>query len=235
METELQLFDGGSVGRIRALVLDGAPWFVAKDICDVLGYKKARNAISTLVDPEDALKQGVLSNGGKQKTTLVNESGLYALIFGSRLESARKFKRWVTSEVLPAIRTTGSYAPARGTALLPGGGDRRAMAALEQRIAALAVAHSRKELEEIRARLEALEARDGTACPTADGVRVVRYSARAVAVVGDTRAMRERLRALGGRWCPFLTVEGRAARGWVFAASREGEILRAVDDMMCND
>lgn len=85
------------------------PLFVAVDIATVLGYSNARKAIYAHVDEEDRLKATVETEGGKQEVVCVNESGLYALIFGSKLESAKRFKRWVTSEVLPAIRKTGKY------------------------------------------------------------------------------------------------------------------------------
>lgn len=85
------------------------PLFVAVDIATVLGYSNARKAIYAHVDEEDRLKATVETEGGKQEVVCVNESGLYALIFGSKLESAKRFKRWVTSEVLPAIRKTGQY------------------------------------------------------------------------------------------------------------------------------
>lgn len=92
------------------MLINGEPYFVGKDVASVLDYSNTRNAILQHVDSEDALKQGVPdSQGFTQQTTLINESGLYSLIFGSKLESAKIFKRWVTSEVLPAIRKTGSY------------------------------------------------------------------------------------------------------------------------------
>lgn len=95
---------------IRTLELNGEPWFVGKDVAEVLGYAKPRNAIAAHVDEEDkkdAPIQGDL--GGTQKMTIINESGVYALIFGSKLPNAKAFKRWVTSEVLPSIRKTGGY------------------------------------------------------------------------------------------------------------------------------
>lgn len=109
MGKEIQVFKG-EFGQIRTVLVDGEPWFVAKDICDSLGYSKPRNAVAQHVDSDDALKQGVIDSlGREQETTLVNESGMYALIFGSKLETAKKFKKWVTSDVLPSIRKTGFY------------------------------------------------------------------------------------------------------------------------------
>ena len=96
---------------IRSLVHNGEPWFVGRDIAKALGYEKPENALAAHVFDEDkttTLIQGSGSNY-KSNTTIINESGLYSLIFGSKLETARQFKRWVTNEVLPAIRKTGSY------------------------------------------------------------------------------------------------------------------------------
>lgn len=106
---EIQIFNNPEFGEIRTVVIDGEPWFVGNDVARALGYAKPRNAIATHVDEEDALKQGTLTNGGEQSALVINESGLYSLIFGSKLESAKKFKKWVTSEVLPSIRKTGAY------------------------------------------------------------------------------------------------------------------------------
>ena len=107
---ELQIFNSEEFGAVRTVTIENEPWFVGKDVAEALGYAKARNAITTHVseeDKKDAPIQGDL--GGTQQMTIINESGLYALIFGSKLESAKRFKHWVTSEVLPAIRKTGSY------------------------------------------------------------------------------------------------------------------------------
>lgn len=107
---ELMIFNNPEFGNIRTMECDGAPWFVGKDVAEALGYAKPRNAIDTHVDPDDALKQGVTDSMGRtQEMTIINESGLYALILGSKLPTARKFKRWVTSEVIPSIRKHGGY------------------------------------------------------------------------------------------------------------------------------
>lgn len=87
----------------------GEPWFVAKDVCEALGYSNARDAIAKHVDEEDVAKRDTLTKGGIQAVSCINESGLYSLILGSKLDSAKRMKRWVTSEVLPSIRKTGSY------------------------------------------------------------------------------------------------------------------------------
>lgn len=95
--------------QVRALGTPDLPLFVAVDAAGALGYKDKTNAIKQHVDPEDIIKSEIETAGGRQVVNCVNESGLYALIFGSKLESAKRFKRWVTSEVLPAIRKNGHY------------------------------------------------------------------------------------------------------------------------------
>lgn len=109
MLSNFNVYENKEFGSIRTVVINNEPWFVGKDVALVLGYKKPRNAIEVHVDEEDkdALKQGTL--GGAQNMTIINESGLYALIFSSKMPNAKKFKHWVTSEVLPEIRKTGSY------------------------------------------------------------------------------------------------------------------------------
>lgn len=106
---DIQIFNNPEFGDIRTVTIDGEPWFVGRDIATKLGYAKPENAIPKWCDSEDTLKWGIPSNGGEQQTLVINESGLYALIFGSKLKSAKKFKKWVTSEVLPSIRKTGGY------------------------------------------------------------------------------------------------------------------------------
>ena len=108
---DIQIFSNTEFGEVRTLTIDGEPYFVGKDVAEILGYAKARNAIASHVDDEDkkdAPIQGDL--GGTQTMTLINESGMYSLILSSKLPSAKKFKHWVTSEVLPAIRKHGMYA-----------------------------------------------------------------------------------------------------------------------------
>ncbi len=108
---ELQIFNSEEFGDIRTVTIDNEPWLVGKDVAEALGYKKPENAIANHVSDEDKTSTLIQGSGSnyKSKATIINESGLYALIFGSKLESAKRFKRWVTSEVLPAIRKTGSY------------------------------------------------------------------------------------------------------------------------------
>lgn len=107
---EIQIFNSPEFGEVRTVVIDNEPWFVGRDVSIALGYKKPETAIRNNVDEDDTLTEGVIDAMGRTQGTLViNESGLYSLIFGSKLESAKKFKKWVTSEVLPQLRKTGSY------------------------------------------------------------------------------------------------------------------------------
>lgn len=113
---EMTIFNNPEFGDIRTIMIDGEPWFAGRDVCKSLGYAKPTQAIHNNVDLEDTLRKGLLdSRGIEQETIVVNESGLYSLIFGSKLETAKKFKKWVTSDVLPQLRKTGSY----GTPKLP--------------------------------------------------------------------------------------------------------------------
>lgn len=105
---------------IRTESVNGQPWFLAKDLCNALGYANPWDAVKKHVFIEDLAKREVLTSGGNQLMTWVNESGMYALIFGSKLPSAQAFKRWVTSVVLPALRNCGRYeTPAASTPALP--------------------------------------------------------------------------------------------------------------------
>lgn len=106
---ELTIFSNPEFGEIRTVIIDGEPWFVGKDVCRALGYVDQYSGVRKNVDAEDKRGCPVGSTSGIQETTVINESGLYSLIFGSKLESAKKFKKWVTSEVLPSIRKTGTY------------------------------------------------------------------------------------------------------------------------------
>lgn len=109
---ELQIFENPEFGAVRTVEIDGDPWLVGKDVAKALGYAKPENAIGTHVDSDDkttTLIQGTGSNY-KSKAVLINESGLYSLVLSSKLPTARKFRHWVTSEVLPSIRRHGLYA-----------------------------------------------------------------------------------------------------------------------------
>ena len=141
---EIKIFNSKEFGDVRTVTINGEPWFVGKDVAAALGYVKTRNALTVHVseeDKKDAPFQGPL--GGTQTMIIINESGLYALIFGSKLESAQRFKHWVTSEVLPAIRKTGSYQAPQGKELL-----------------ALAVLEAQKTIEEQNAEIERMRPKE---------------------------------------------------------------------------
>ena len=106
---ELQIFNNEEFGQIRTVTINDEPWFVGKDVADNLGYQNGSRDINRHVEQDDRIKEMIFDGTQKKETILINESGLYALIFGSKLDSAKRFKHWVTSEVLPAIRRTGGY------------------------------------------------------------------------------------------------------------------------------
>lgn len=110
---ELKIFENPEFGKVRTVTIDGEPWLVGKDVAIALGYTNPKKALIDHVDQEDKLQgDGVTIRdpmGREQHPTIINESGVYSLIFSSKLPSAKKFKHWVTSEVLPAIRKTGGY------------------------------------------------------------------------------------------------------------------------------
>lgn len=108
---DLQLFKFENK-NVRTLLIGNEPWFVGKDVAEILGYSKSRNALARHVDDEDKKRVPIQDSIGRmQKTPVINESGLYSLILSSKLPSAKEFKHWITSEVLPQIRKTGKYAP----------------------------------------------------------------------------------------------------------------------------
>lgn len=106
---QVQIFSNPEFGSIRMVEIDGEPWFVGKDIAEVLGYTNAPKAIRDHVDDEEKLTERFVLSGQYREAILINESGLYSLILSSKLPSAKKFKRWVTTEVLPSIRKHGTY------------------------------------------------------------------------------------------------------------------------------
>ena len=106
---ELKIFKNNDFGEIRTVTINGEPHFVGKDIAEILEYQNGSRDINRHVDPEDRIKTMVFDGNQDKETILINESGLYSLILSSKMPKAKKFKRWVTSEVLPEIRKTGSY------------------------------------------------------------------------------------------------------------------------------
>lgn len=107
--TEIQVFDNPEFGKIRTMEVNGEPYFVGKEVATILGYTNPRKAIADHVDEEDKGVTKCDTLGGTQDMTIINESGLYSLVLSSKLPGAKRFKRWVTSEVLPSIRRNGGY------------------------------------------------------------------------------------------------------------------------------
>ncbi len=105
----IRIFENQEFGKVRTVLIDGEPWFVGKDVAEILCYKETAKAIREHVDEDDKGVSEMDTPGGIQKVVIINESGLYSLILSSKLESSKKFKKWVTSEVLPSLRKTGTY------------------------------------------------------------------------------------------------------------------------------
>lgn len=139
---ELQIFKNEEFGEIRTVTINNEPWFVGKDVATALGYERTADAIRQHVEAEDKGVGEIQTPGGIQNMTIINESGLYALIFGSKLESAKSFKHWVTSEVLPTIRKTGGY---------------QMQAPQGKELLALAVLEAQKTIEEQTAQIEEMK------------------------------------------------------------------------------
>ena len=116
---DIKIFNNPDFGEIRTVVIDNEPWFVGRDVCKALGYTDIKAGARKNVDDEDKRVRPVDTPSGNQNMTIINESGLYSLIFGSKLESAKKFKKWVTKEVLPTIRKTGQYGQIRLPMTIP--------------------------------------------------------------------------------------------------------------------
>lgn len=139
---DLMIFQSPEFGKIRTVEVDGEPWLVGKDVAQALGYAKPENAVATHVDDEDKTSTLIQGSGSnyKSKATIINESGLYSLVLSSKLPGAKRFRRWVTGEVLPSIRKTGGYAiPQDYPSAL------RALAAAEEQRLALAAENERQK------------------------------------------------------------------------------------------
>lgn len=155
-ENKIQIFENSEFGKVRTLMRDGEPWAVGRDVAEALGYKNPSNAVANHVDPEDkttyqiqvcdsdsTYPKQVCRSNLKTDVTLINESGLYSLILSSKLPKAKEFKRWITSEVLPALRKTGHY----GTAQKPTPTDPAKLAELVDTVAGLARAQRKNPRE----------------------------------------------------------------------------------------
>lgn len=106
---ELRIFNNADFGDVRTVEKDGNIWFVGKDVAEALGYARTADAVKAHIDADDKGVCVLPTPGGRQETTIINESGLYSLVLSSKLPKAKAFKRWITSEVIPSIRKTGSY------------------------------------------------------------------------------------------------------------------------------
>lgn len=106
---ELKIFENPAFGKVRVVEQGGEPWFIGKDVAEILGYSNTPKAIRDHVDDEDKLAERIVLSGQNREVAIINESGLYSLILSSKMPKAKEFKRWVTAEVLPAIRKTGGY------------------------------------------------------------------------------------------------------------------------------
>ena len=107
---KIMIFENEEFGKVRTVCINGEPWLVGKDVAEILGYNEPHKAIARHVDEDDGMKHPVIDCMGRtQKTTIINESGFYSLVLSSKMPNAKRFKHWVTSEVLPTIRKTGGY------------------------------------------------------------------------------------------------------------------------------
>lgn len=112
---DLKIFENKEFGEIRTVVKDGEPWFVGKDVAEILGHSNPQRALRDYIDDDDKGVTKIVTPGGTQTMAIINESGLYSLILSSKLQNAKKFKKWVTSEVLPSIRKNGGYIAGQDT------------------------------------------------------------------------------------------------------------------------
>ena len=140
MSKNIQVFRNIEFGTVRVLDINGEPWLVGKDVSDILEYRNGSRDINRHVDEDDRRKIMLFDGKQDKETIIINESGLYSLILSSKLPNAKKFKKWVTSEVLPSIRRTGTYK-------MPTGSDLLAAAVIE---AQKVLAEKDKQIEEMR-------------------------------------------------------------------------------------
>ena len=148
----MQVFENEQFGKVRVVTIDQEPWFVGRDVAVALGYSNSRDALAKHVDDEDKGVAKCDTLGGVQEVAVINESGLYSLVMSSKLPDARKFRRWVTSEVLPSIRKKGGYIAGQETLS-------------DAELLAKAVLVAQKTIEERNARIRELEARNEANAP----------------------------------------------------------------------
>lgn len=158
---DLQVFNNPEFGKMRTVEIDDEPWFVGKDVAAALGYSNTKDALRKHVAPEDKRGSQIATPSGAQDMTIINESGVYSLIFSSKLPKAKEFKRWVTSEVLPSIRKHGGYLTPELAQQIAKGLE--AQAAITQTLTGL--------VEGLTQRMEALERRENKQTPLQMAVR----------------------------------------------------------------
>lgn len=166
---ELRVFENEEFGNVRVIEIKNEPWFVGKDIAEALGYMNTRQAISTNVDEEDKGVHPVDTPSGTQNMTIINESGMYSLVLQSKLESAKKFKHWITSEVIPSIRKNGGYI-ANQESLTP-----EQIVANALVVAQKIIANRDKQIQELKPKAEFFDAVTDSkdAIPMADVAKVL--------------------------------------------------------------
>lgn len=152
---DIQIFQNPEFGEIRTIEQDGEPWFVGKDVAQALGYQNGSRDINRHVDEDDRSVTEIMTVLGKRNFVIINESGLYSLVLGSKLPTAKKFKRWVTSEVLPSIRKSGGYIAGQDQ-LTP------------EELMAKALQVANKTLAEREARISALTVQNAIMAPKAE-------------------------------------------------------------------
>lgn len=192
MDNQLQVFENEDFGEVRIVMQDKEPWFVGKDVARILGYQNASKALGDHVDAEDKLNNESLLSLGQRGGWLINESGLYSLVFASKLPAAKKFKHWVTSEVLPSIRKTGAYAVPKlaphpayrsrmvGTAIRDIGSTAKALQSVFKVAEGMALAKATAMIEQVygidmdpvREHFPAAEHETGYMTPTALGMKL---------------------------------------------------------------
>lgn len=189
---EVQIFSNAEFGEIKTVIIDNEPWFVGIEVAKALGYAVPKTATAKHVDRDDMQSTQIGYQGKMREMVVINESGLYSLIFGSKLESAKKFKRWVTNEVLPSIRKTGSYQIPQTT---------------DGKIALLAQGHVelKQEVDNIKADLEALKM-DLPILPIEADKITEAVKKKGVEILGGKESRRTRITACDKRFTTAFTL-----------------------------
>ena len=209
---QVQVFNNGVFGDVRVVMRDGEPWFIGKDVASALGYRDAINALKAHIDMEDKLGWQITTSGQRREMTIINESGLYSLILSSKLPSAKTFKRWVTSEVLPTIRKQGMY--------LTSVTAEEAISDPESFIAkALIVAN--QVLERQKERIKHLETTNNALTSTISTTNVTTLTRKRTCATRNDMTVREVSKLLGAKQTEVYRVLRKA--GW-FMRAEEGVV-----------